>query len=234
MIYITGDLHGDIERIKKLPVRLKKQDTLIVLGDFGFVWNAGAEEQKQLAWLGRRPYQILFLDGAHENHDLLDRLPAEDFAGGRACRVSGNLWRLLRGEIYTLEEKTYLCMGGGETPDKDSRQEGESWWPQELPTDADYENCRKNLAAHGGRVDVVLTHDVPARTLRLLTMNEEPNLETNRLQEFLEELYRTAKWDKWFFARLHLDRTLGPKTSAVYRKVLPAFEPAAKKGWFAR
>lgn len=234
MIWITGDLHGDMERLKKLPVRLKKQDTLIVLGDFGFLWDGSAAEQKRLAWLGRRPYRILFLDGAHENHALLNALPVQEFAGGRAAQVSGGLWYLLRGEVYTLENRTFLCMGGGETADKENRLEGESWWPQELPSAADYENCRKNLAAHGGKVDVVLSHDVPARTLRLLTMNEDPHLETNPLQDFLEELSRTADWDKWFFGRLHLDRTLGPKTCAVYRKLLPACEAAPKKGFFGR
>lgn len=35
MIYLTGDLHGDIERLKSKEMKkLKKGDTLIVCGDF--------------------------------------------------------------------------------------------------------------------------------------------------------------------------------------------------------
>ena len=40
MIYFTGDLHGDYDRFKSKELKkLKKGDTLIVCGDFGFLWD---------------------------------------------------------------------------------------------------------------------------------------------------------------------------------------------------
>ena len=37
MIYVTADLHGDATRLRTKEIRrLKKGDTLIVLGDLGF------------------------------------------------------------------------------------------------------------------------------------------------------------------------------------------------------
>ena len=45
------------------------------LGDFGFVWDGSKEEQKKLDWLRKRPYTLLFLDGSHENYDLLAQYP---------------------------------------------------------------------------------------------------------------------------------------------------------------
>lgn len=40
MIYVTGDTHGDIERFKSSGIhKLKKGDSIIVCGDFGFVWD---------------------------------------------------------------------------------------------------------------------------------------------------------------------------------------------------
>ena len=72
LIYVTGDLHGDMERFKSKKLKkLKKGDTLIVCGDFGFVWDGGKKEQKLLKWIGKRRYQILFVDGTHENFDRL-------------------------------------------------------------------------------------------------------------------------------------------------------------------
>ncbi|MFR1808666.1 MAG: calcineurin-like phosphoesterase, partial [Pygmaiobacter massiliensis] len=71
MIYVTADLHGDVDRLRSLPVKLGRKDTLIVLGDFGFLWDGSKAEKKMLKWLGKRRYQLLFLDGAHENYDLL-------------------------------------------------------------------------------------------------------------------------------------------------------------------
>ena len=40
MILVTGDMHGEWERFgDKALKKLKKGDTLIVCGDFGFVWD---------------------------------------------------------------------------------------------------------------------------------------------------------------------------------------------------
>ena len=47
MVYVTGDLHGEYSRFRKTGIKkLKKGDTLIVCGDFGFVWDGSRREQK--------------------------------------------------------------------------------------------------------------------------------------------------------------------------------------------
>ena len=63
MIYCTGDMHGDSLRFndKKLK-KLKKGDSLIICGDFGFIWDGSEKEQKFLKKLGRKKYNILFFD----------------------------------------------------------------------------------------------------------------------------------------------------------------------------
>ena len=48
MVYITGDTHGDYSRFTSSAARrLKKGDTLIVCGDFGFVWDGSEKEKKR-------------------------------------------------------------------------------------------------------------------------------------------------------------------------------------------
>ena len=114
MIYVTGDLHGELERLKAKSFRkLKKGDTVIVCGDFGFLWEGGKKEERLLKKLGRLKYRLLFLDGCHENYDLLDRYPVSGFSGGQAQVLSGNLIHLLRGQVYTIEGRTVFAMGGG-------------------------------------------------------------------------------------------------------------------------
>ena len=76
MVYLTGDTHGELDRFKDGELRRAgKGDFVVVLGDFGFVWDGSKAEQKNLDWLRKRPYTILFLDGSHENYDLLERFP---------------------------------------------------------------------------------------------------------------------------------------------------------------
>ena len=55
MIYVTGDIHADLDRFKgKEAKKLKKGDTLIVCGDFGFVWDGSKKEQQVLKWIGKQ------------------------------------------------------------------------------------------------------------------------------------------------------------------------------------
>ena len=47
MVFVTGDTHGDPNRLSKNGLKnLKAGDTLIVCGDFGFIWDKSKNEQK--------------------------------------------------------------------------------------------------------------------------------------------------------------------------------------------
>ena len=154
MVYLTGDTHGELDRFKHGRLRwLGKRDIVVVLGDFGFVWDGSKEEQKKLDWLRKRPYTLLFLDGAHENYDLLAQYPVEERFGGRVQALGGNVYHVCRGSVLELEGKKYLCFGGTESPDKEEREAGYNWWPQEMPSDEEYAACETNLEANGWQVD---------------------------------------------------------------------------------
>ena len=112
MIYLTGDLHGDFERFRSKEMKkLKKGDTLIVCGDFGFVWDGSKKEQSILKKLGKSKYQILFIEGTHDNLDLLSQYPQEEWNGGKVRRISGSLLKLERGEVFELEGKRFFAFG---------------------------------------------------------------------------------------------------------------------------
>ena len=68
MIFVTADTHGDMERFETKQVKkLKKTDTLFVLGDFGFIWNDDEKTEKDLKKLAKLDCKILFIDGLNEN-----------------------------------------------------------------------------------------------------------------------------------------------------------------------
>ena len=111
MIYLTGDTHGGMERFQsKEAKQLKKGDTLIICGDFGFIWDGSKGEEKHLKWLGKRRYTIAFVEGTHDNLDRLAAYPEEEWNGGKIHRISGNLIHLMRGECYRVEGKTIFEM----------------------------------------------------------------------------------------------------------------------------
>lgn len=219
MIYLTGDLHGDYSRFKDKAIRkLKKGDTLVVLGDFGFLWNGSKKEKRILKKIGRKRFTVLFLDGAHENFPLLYAYPEEDFSGGKARKIEKNLYHLSRGHVFTLEQLKCFVLGGGESDEKEIRTQSGQWFSQELPSEGELETAKNSLAAHDWQVDVVLTHQCSGTILNFLTKEHGGG---NHLTQFLTEIEQKLQFRRWFFGGFHLDKPIPPRHTAVYRKVHP-------------
>ncbi len=87
MIYVTGDLHGEKAQIKKYIERLQAGDVLIIAGDFSLPWwsrvfNQHYDDDKLLKLLADAEFTTCFVDGNHENYDLLATYPVEEKWGG--------------------------------------------------------------------------------------------------------------------------------------------------------
>lgn len=219
MIYVTGDIHADIDRFKsKEAKQLKKEDTLLICGDFGFVWDGSPKEQQILKWIGARKYHVLFVEGTHDNLDLLAAYPVVDFHGGKARQISGRCHQLLRGEIYRIEDDDIFAFGGGESPDMDVREEGVSWWRSELPTLEEIARARSNLALHGNVVDYIITHSPSARMHRFLDM-DSPHID--QLGAFFDEITRNIRFKHWYFGKYHMDKIIPPLHHSMYQEILP-------------
>ena len=74
MIYITGDCHGDYRRFNTeiFPEQkeMTREDFVIVCGDFGY-WDRSKEQEWQRKWLSGKSFTLLWVDGNHENYDML-------------------------------------------------------------------------------------------------------------------------------------------------------------------
>ena len=198
MIYVTADTHGEIDRFKEKDIRrLGRKDTLIVLGDFGFLWDGSKQEQKNLHWLTKRRYKILFLDGCH-----------------------GNVYYICRGSVLEIEDKKLLCFGGGESFDKEDRVEGVNWWRAEMPTSDELEWCIDNLKACENQVDYILTHDAPRKLLDFTNIRSE-DFQGNWLHAFFDKLIDRVQYRCWYFGRYHRDQAISTKARAVFCNVIP-------------
>ena len=161
-IYITGDTHGGFQRFgsKYFPQQknMGREDYMIVAGDFGGLWDGSPKDQYWLDWLEEKPFTTLFVDGNHENFDLLNTLPERQWNGGRVHVVREHVLHLMRGQVFTFGGLTWLTMGGASShdiqdgildpadPDFEGqywlmrrlramfRVKGVSWWPEELPS----------------------------------------------------------------------------------------------------
>ena len=101
MIILTGDTHGALDIDKLMPEffpfkNLTKKDYVIILGDFGFIWNRiqDTRERNWLKWFDDLPWTTLFIDGNHENHPRLAEFPEEIWHKGRTHRISESVYHL--------------------------------------------------------------------------------------------------------------------------------------------
>lgn len=227
MVYITGDMHGDAGRWKEKAIRsLKKGDTLIICGDFGFVWNGTSKEKKFLQQLGKQKFTIAFLDGAHENYHYLEQYPVVDWNGGKARRISGELYHLMRGQVYELEGGKYFTFGGGESPDEEIREEQDAVFEQAFPSPQEMKMGLENLRKAGMQVDYILTHEPPCAMRMFLTPGAEL---TSPLGCYLDQVAKECSYTRWFFGCCHIDKPVSGKTVAVFRKVWPVTMETGKR-----
>ena len=223
MVYVTADLHGDATRFHSKEIRrLKKGDTLIVLGDFGFLWQGTPKEKKLLKKLGKKKYQILFLDGAHENFDLLEQSPVEEWSGGQVHRIDGSLKHLMRGQVYVIEGKRIFTMGGGESPDIDIRTEGDNWSRDEIPTREELLEGAHALEKEDYHVDIVVTHEPPMRIKGFLQLKDYDSLRVTALNAYFEELSDSCTFKKWYFGSMHMDKYISSTHIAVFKNIINA------------
>ncbi len=227
MIYITGDLHGDMGRFDSSAMKkLKKEDTLIVCGDFGFIWEGGEKEEAALKKLGNKKYRILFVDGTHENFDLLDKYPVSEWNGGQVQNICGNLHHLMRGQVYTVEGKRIFAFGGGESEEKQMRIEAGKWWAREMPSMDEMREGVKNLHAADMKVDYIVTHQPAPRAVYNAANTPET---ANPLEAYFNQIAKQVQFEKWYFGQIHVDRKITTKNIAVFNEIIPVERPVGQK-----
>lgn len=217
MIYITGDTHGEQNRLLYIEQEtgIKAGDTLIVCGDFGYLFLNNTSEKLFLDDIEKtRPYTIAFVDGNHENFPAIYEFPVEEWNGGKVHRIRNNVVHLMRGQVFTIEGKNFFTMGGAYSIDKHMRKEGYSWWSEEAPCDAEYKEATANLKKYDNKVDYILTHTAPQSIIHW--MGHFPLADDWELTGFLDWIYHDITYKQWYFGHWHDDKVINDKVRLLW------------------
>lgn len=76
-------------------MELTKEDYIIICGDFGLCWAKDKTFEYHCKNFAEKPYTILWVQGNHENYDMIGEYPLEERHGGKAggprsCRQKEN------------------------------------------------------------------------------------------------------------------------------------------------
>ena len=224
-----------------LPFDRQFPSYLLVAGDFGFIWKSNwfnkKGEHDALPKMDTRdmftieqtfnyyPWTTLWVDGNHENFDVLDNLPIEERWGGKVSVITEKCIRLHRGQVYTINGITFLAMGGAYSVDKHRRMKGSSWWPQETITEKDYLEAMKNLEKVDFKVDFVISHTCPSSVIKVLEKSLPPYAvdwwgpkQDDPSCDWLEKIWQSITTKHWAFGHFHTDLNFKSKDTIFHAK----------------
>lgn len=233
MIYVTGDTHGDWTRFntKNFPEQkqLTKNDYVIVLGDFG-IWSDNKQQEYWLNWLEEKPFTTLFIDGNHENYDILDNLPVQEWNGGHVHTIRPSVLHLMRGQVFNIQDKLTFTFGGASShdirdgildkSDPDFKRKKDmlrkrpfaqyrinhiSWWERELPNEQEMSEGIANLEKHNNKVDYILTH-APYTNLLNRMDGGSKRYNSDILTDYLQNIYQKTEFKRWLFGHMHQNK----------------------------
>ena len=259
MIYITGDCHANFKRFtkkrrKELPFELTENDYVIVTGDFGLLWAKDKEFEYNLEWLSGLPFKILWVQGNHENYDMIAEYPLEQWNGGSVRHIAKDKIILLeRGQVFNIEGNSFFTFGGasshdvqGGILDKDDidydenrrnaiksglpyRVKHYSWWEQELPSEEEMQTGRDNLAKVDYKVDYVITHCLSSSMQYKLELiyggyYHQFLYKSDILTGYFDEIESKLQYKQWFCGHYHMDMLLDNQHWIFYNNILPLEE----------
>lgn len=174
-----------------------------------------------------------------------DEFPVVDFYGGKARKVRDNVFQLMSGNIYDFDGYTVLAFGGAASHDivegildrQDFPSDEEfrhayrhwkktkvlfrvkdfTWWEREaMPTEEEKALTWENLARHGNKVNLVLTHCLPQGVASFISHG---GYKADNVSSFLDEIAHKATFDDWICGHYHREEDIWGKFHILYEKV---------------
>ena len=244
MIFITGDCHGDYRRFNTAAFpeqkEMTKEDYVIICGDFGF-WDTSKQQENNMDWLEEKPFTTLWVDGNHENFDLLSEYPVDWWNGGKVQFVRPSIIHLMRGQIFDIGGESFFTFGGARSHDIDGgilevddpqlkqkqkrlnnqgvfyRINHVSWWKEEMPSQEEMTEGIDNLKQSGYKVDNVITHCCPTWLEAAFSMGMYSG---DTLTDYFNTVSENVNYKHWFFGHYHDDRRFDEKHYLLYEQIV--------------
>lgn len=244
MLYATGDCHGNWTRLDEdnFPEQkeMTRSDYVVVLGDFG-IWDNGIRENKWFDWLDAQRFTTLFVDGNHENYDILDRLPDIEWNGGIVHKIRPNIIHLMRGQLYNIDGRKIFSFGGARSHDisdgildpSDSEFQSKkkwldintngmyrinhlTWWEREMPSKQEMDNGIANLEKNNCKVDYIFSHCASTSIQSIMGAGlYKPDI----LTDYFEEIISRCDFKAWLFGHMHVNRKIMDKHYCLYEQI---------------
>lgn len=210
-VLLLGDIHGSLAALVDSFYAARRAGIKVII-QVGDNWAYSPHELVKI----RRQMQLndietyAFIRGNHEDYSVLgDRVDAPG-----AYELTNGVFFLSDGYRFTIGDKTAVVCGGAASIDRlvtghDSngrkikpREEGKSWWPREVVTDADVKNVGDKPA------DLFFAHDTTNEGrkvcgLKFDGLNEISRMEDEGSRRNLESAVYAVNPNRLFHGHYH-------------------------------
>lgn len=227
MIFLTGDTHGDFDRIFAFCEEngTTEDDVLIILGDAGINFYLDERDEQLKQELSALPVTLFCIHGNHEERPYeIDSYEEQAWHGGIVYTEPEypNLLFAKDGEIYDLNGRRVLVIGGAYSIDRDYRLMWHlPWFPTEQPDAEIKQYVEEQLAKAGWAVDDVLTHTAPLSyepTWAFLPGIDQSRVDKST-EEWLDSIEQKLHYENWYLGHYHVSDRQG-RVSILYEEFL--------------
>ena len=218
MFYITGDTHGEFYRNEQFceEYETSKEDVMIILGDAGINFSLNERDLRLKRELAELPITLFCIHGNHEERPyMIDSYEEKEWNGGTVYWEEDfpNILFAKDGEIYDLDGKKCLVIGGAYSIDKYYRlRVGAPWFETEQPTDEIKDYVEAQLEKNDWQVDCVFTHTVPLPYEPIWAFI--PGIDQSKVDKSTENwlawIEENLSYESWYAGHYHVESQEGP------------------------
>lgn len=216
MIYLTGDTHGDFDRIIHFCEKMQttRDDVMIILGDAGFNYYGGWRDERQKKRMAKQPITLLAIHGNHEiRPETLSGYREQAWRGGTVYveDTYPNLLFAKDGEVYDLDGRQALVIGGAYSVDKYYRlSRGWGWWADEQPSPEIKARVEASIEQMGWMVDIVLSHTTPLKyePVEVFLSGIDQSKVDKSTEEWLDSIEERLDYKKWYCGHYHTEKKI--------------------------
>ena len=216
MIYITGDTHRDFRRVAAFcdTVHSTKDDILVILGDAGINYFDEQKDNELKRQLSELPITLFCIHGNHEKRpETISTYQETDWRGASAY-IEAEFPTLIfakDGEIYELDGKRCVVIGGAYSVDKQIRLANNwGWWQDEQPSADIKRRVEQQLEMEKWNVDTVFSHTCPMKHIprEVFLSGIDQSTVDNSTEEWLDEIADKLSYSRWYCGHYHTDKTI--------------------------
>lgn len=209
-IYITGDTHREFYKL--YDIEKNKDNMLIILGDVGINYYLDERDKKLKEQLNSYNIKLFCVQGNHEERpENISTYKEFDMLGGKVFieEEYPNLIFAKNGELYNIDNKKVLVIGGAYSIDKNYRIiYGYPWFKDEQLIKEEMDNILNKYK--GQYIDIVLSHTCPLKyePAEVFMKDIDQSNVDKSMEKFLDKVEQSINYDKWYCGHYHIEKKI--------------------------